>query len=199
MGDFRNKLRKLEREAAIADRENRLRKGWTVFHHDFRPEQTYRNLRLDEAARHIQRLTGTPIAFWRCPSRGLSVEYRPLPPACGGKAKAYRMPRFSRLANEEDAKRELAEDMVMNGIALYRGLPNAVFDAEVNLLVSLLRAPPSVGAADWLALKVQLQEKSKIALETHENELRAHLLGQQYTGLQTGPVAIGVTLRARRV
>ena len=199
MGDFRNKLRKLEREAAMADRENRLRRGWTVFHHDFRPEQTYRNLRLDEAARHIQRLTGTPIAFCRCPSRGLSIEYRPLPTAGGGKAKTYRMPRFSRLANDEDAKRELAEDMVLTGIGLYRGLPNAVFDAEVNLLVWLLRAPPSVNAADWLKLRAKLQEKSKAALETLEDELRANLLSQPYAGLQTGPVAATVNLGSRRV
>ena len=79
MGHLPNKAKREAEHQAIQDTEDRRKKGFTVFHFDFNPKLTRRNLTLGEAIRHLMRVTGTRISFWRCPIRGLAIQYRKLP------------------------------------------------------------------------------------------------------------------------
>jgi hypothetical protein len=99
---------------------------------------------------------------------------------------------FSDLADETEAKRVLVLDTLLTGIELYRGLPNKIFNAQVETLKRLLTAPPSVPAAEWLAVLNEIHPKFRSMLRTHEADLRLHLLGQK----SFGPVGT-VTLTAR--
>lgn len=197
MGDPRNKARSEADKVAVADADRRRRDGWTVFHFDFNPRLTLRNLTIGDAIRALQRVTGTKISFWRCPVRGLSIQYRELPRSSyafdGGVE--YRFAVFSRQQDVAQAKRELVMDALLHGINLYRALPNAVFDEQVMLLRSLLTAPPSLAAGEWNAMKARLHDKARSVIETHQPELRHHLLGERSEGLHTGTVAIGVKVR----
>lgn len=201
MGDLRNKAKKLEADAAHTDRWKREREGWTVFHFDLKPQLTVRNLYIGEAIRHLQRVTATRISFWRCPVRGLAIQYKELPTShyLGHYGETWTMLRFSQEEDVVAAKRELVEDMLLQGIKLYRALPNAVFDEQVRMLVSLLTAPVSIDAPEWLKAKAKLHKRFQTVLETHTPELRAFLLKEPYAGNQIGPVAIGVTPGDRRV
>ena len=155
MGDLRNKAKKLATEAARHEAEDRRPDGSTVFHSDFNPKLIRRNLTLGEAVRHLMRVTGTRVSFWRCPMRGLAVEYKKLPTTkfAYDHGEVYRSLHFSNLADEVEAKKVLALDLVLDGIELYRGLPNKAFDDEVKRVRWLLTAPPSVEAQDWLAVR----------------------------------------------
>ncbi len=186
MGDLRNKARKLEAEARLRDTEDRRSKGWTIFRYDFNRGHTRRNLTLGEAIRHLCRITETKLKFWRCPARGLAVEYYRLPYEC------FRGMAFSRLPEEVAAKRELVTDAIIHGIADFRGLPNRLFDEECQRIRWLLTAPPSVGAAEWLAQKEKLQQKTQRVLATHEPELRRHVLEEKPDSGR-----YGCTVRAR--
>jgi hypothetical protein len=104
---------------------------------------------------------------------------------------------FSTRENAVDAKRELAIDTLLNGIDLYRGLPNTVFDDQVATIQWLLTAPPSVGAEEWKRVLEKVHAKTRPLLKTHESELRHHLLGEKYTG-PTGPVALTAMVRMDR-
>ena len=79
MGDLRNKARKWAEEDRRQDIADRQSNGFTVFHFDYNPSLTRRDLKLGEAIRYLMRVTGTRISFWRCPVRGLAVQYRKLP------------------------------------------------------------------------------------------------------------------------
>ena len=157
--------------------------------------------RQGEVAAMEDRVTGHRIGFWRCPHRGLAIQYKRLPitTMAYDQGETWMVLHFSRLEDEAAAKRELVIDMLLNGINLYRALPNAAFDAEVRGLKALLTAPPSSSAEEWLELKGKLQKKSQAVLETHQAELRFFRLGKPYTGNQVGPVAIGVTAVDRHV
>jgi hypothetical protein len=133
LGDLRNKAKKLATEDARREADDRRRNGFTVFHFDFNPKLT-RNLTLGEAIRYLMRETGTRVSFWRCPMRGLAVEYKKLPTTkfAYDHGEVYRSLHFSKLADKTEAKKVLALDLVLDGIELYRGLPNSAFDDEVK-------------------------------------------------------------------
>jgi hypothetical protein len=197
MGDLRNKARKDAQQAEIDDYHRRQGPdGWTVFHFDLKPNLTRRNMFIGEAIRHLMRVTGTRISFWRCPVRGLAIEYRELPRT----SKAYdrgvtwKLLHFTQVEDVTEAKRVLVMDMLLQGIGLYRALPNRVFDQDMEHLIWLLTAPPSVSAEDWKARQGRLDRRFRDVLRTHEPELRFHLLGEKYEG-PTGPVAVGVKVR----
>jgi hypothetical protein len=80
----------------------------------------------------------------------------------------------------------LAIDTLPNSIDLYRGLPNAVFDDQVETIKWLLRAPPSVSGEEWRKVLERVHPKTRPLLRTHEADLRHHMLGERYTG----PVAM---------
>lgn len=196
MGDLRNKAKKWAEEDRRNDIEDRRRNGFTVFHFDFNPKLTRRDLKLGEAIRYLMRVTGTRVSFWRCPVRGLAVQYRKLPttPYAYAHGDTYMFLRFSDVEDATAAKKALVLDMVLRGIELYRGLPNGLFDQEVATIKWLLTAPPSIGSDDWLKKLETLQKPSKTVLRTHEADLRHHLLGESYRG-PTGPVAMSVAVR----
>jgi hypothetical protein len=183
LGDIRNKTRKMEEEQRRKDANDREETGWTVFYFNFDPKLTRRNMTVGEAIRHLLRITSTRLAWWRCPVRGLSIQYRRLPQTTykWDSGETYRALVFSKNEDEVAAKRELVTEMLLTGIDLYRALPNKVFDMEVATLCWLLNAPPSVPAEDWLGVKNRLQKQSVPALEAHEATLRKHLLGQVIT------------------
>lgn len=79
MGDLRNKAKKDAAEWADGERKRRRENGFTVFHFDFSPKLTWRDLTFGEAVRLLQRATGTKVSFWRCPVRGLALQYKELP------------------------------------------------------------------------------------------------------------------------
>lgn len=197
MGDFRNKARKDAQQAQIEDYHRRQGpEGWTVFHFDLKPSLTRRNMFIGEAIRHLMRVTGTRMTFWRCQVRGLAVQYRELPRT----SKAYdhgmtwKMLHFTQVEDVTEAKRVLVMDMLLQGIALYRALPNRVFDQDLAKIEWLLTAPPSVSAEEWKGRLAILDKRFQTVIRTHEPELRFHLLGEKYKG-PTGPVAVGVRLR----
>lgn len=196
MGDLRNKAKKWAEEDRHRDIEDRRRNGFTVFHFDFNPKLTCRDLKLGEAIRYLMRVTGTRVSFWRCPVRGLAVQYRKLPHTryAYDHGESYMFLHFSDLDDVTAAKKALVLDVLLRGIELYRGLPNRLFDQEVATIKWLLTAPPSVGSDDWLKSLETLQKPSKTVIRTHEAELRFHLLGERYQG-PTGPVALSVAVR----
>jgi hypothetical protein len=196
MGDLRNKARKDAQTAAIEDDQRRRSDGWTVFHFDFNPKLTCRDLTLGEAIRLLMRLTGTRISFWRCPVRGLAIKYKVLPRTsmAHDHGETYMMLHFSDDADEVVAKKALVQDMLLLGMQLYRALPNKRFDTEVERICWLLKAPPSVSAEEWRTCRDHLDKRARDILRTHEPELRYHLLGERYTG-PTGPVAMTVRVR----
>lgn len=196
VGDLRNKARKWAEEDTRRDREQRKREGWTIFHHDFNPSLTRRDMTLGEAIRHLLRVTGCRMSFWRCPVRGLAVQIRELPhtPYSFDKGETWMMLHFSDLEDQVAAKKVLALDMLLTGIGLYRGLPNAAFDEQVATIKYLLTAPPSVPAEDWLKVLEKLHPKIRPVLRSHESDLRTHLLGAKHGGT-TGPVALTVRPR----
>lgn len=198
MGDLRNKARKQAEDAQIEDRRDRHAHGWTVFHFDLKPSLTRSNMRVGEAVRHLMRVTGTKFNTWRCPVRGLALEYWELPRTrmVHDNGVRYRWLHFSTLADERAARQELAVDMLLCGVGLYRAFPNAYFIQQTGLVRELLLAPPSISAEDWNKAKAGLHTCLQTVLETHQPELRFNLLGQRAKGRQTGTVAIGVEVRA---
>jgi hypothetical protein len=196
VGHLPNKARKLEEEQRRKEAEDRLQHGWTIFHFDFKPSLTRRNMTTGEAVRHLMRVTGTRISFWRCPIRGLAIQYRQLPrtPFSYDQGGTWKMTVFSDLEDKTEAKRALVIDMLLRGIELYRGLPNAAFDEEVRRIRWLLKAPPRVSAEQWMAELKKLDSRTKPLLRTHEGELRFHLLGEKHTG-PTGTVALTARIR----
>jgi hypothetical protein len=126
MGDLRNKAKKEAQDAAVSDAHDRRRHGFTAFHFDFNPKLTRRNLTLGEAIRHLMRVTGTRISFWRCPIRGLAIQYKKLPTTSYShdNGETYMVLHFCDLADKAEAKRVLVLDMLLSGIEMYRGWPN---------------------------------------------------------------------------
>lgn len=197
MGDLRNRARKDAQQAQIDDYHRRQGpEGWTVFHFDLKPNLTRRNIFVGEAIRHLMRVTGTRISFWRCPVRGLAIEYRELPRTnmAHDHGISWKVLHFTQVEDITEAKRVLVIDMLLQGIGLYRALPNRVFDQDLQLISWLLTAPPSVSAEDWKKQLARLDRRFRDVLRTHEADLRFHLLGQKYEG-PTGPVAITVRTR----
>jgi len=197
VGDLRNKAKKDAQQAAVDDYHRRRgAEGWTVFHFDLKPSLTRRYMFIGEAIRHLMRVTGTRISFWRCPVRGLAIENRELPRTTMAydKGLTWKMLHFTQVEDLTEAKRVLVMDMLLQGIGLYRALPNRVFDQDVQHLTWLLTAPPSVSAEDWNARLATLDKRFQTVMRTHEAELRFHLLGAEYEG-PTGPVAVSVRTR----
>jgi hypothetical protein len=200
VGDLRNKAKKWAEEDRHRDAWDRRRNGFTVFHFDFDPKLTRRNLKLGEAIRYLMRVTGTRISFWRCPIRGLAVQYRKLPTTTYGYAygDTYMFLRFSDVEEKAEAKKVLVLDAILRGIELYRGLPNERFDDEVQRICWLLKAPPSISSDEWLRMLATLQKETQPLLRTHEAALRHHLLGEEYTG-PFGTVALSVRPRLEAI
>jgi hypothetical protein len=196
MGDLRNTAKKQAQEQAIRDAERCRRDGWTIFYFDFDPKRTCRNLSPGDALRHLLKVTSTKIAWWHCPVRGWAIQYTKLPTSTKAydHGETYRMLHFSNLENEIEAKKVLCEDILLCGVEYYRGLPNKDFDEQVGLMKWLLTAPPSVPAIEWLGARARLHHKTRPVLETHEAELRHHLLGEKYIG-PGGPVELNVKAR----
>jgi hypothetical protein len=196
LGHLPNKNRRLREDEARKADEDRRRNGWTVFHFDFNPKLTRRNLTLGEAIRMLMRLTGTKIRFWRCPVRGLAIKYKVLPRTSYAydQGETYMLLHFSNDPDEVEAKKALVLDMLLLGMQLYRALPNKRFDAEVERLCWLLKAPPSVSADEWRICRGYLDKRAQDVLRTHEAELRSNLLGEKFTG-PTAPMAMTVRLR----
>jgi hypothetical protein len=196
LGDPRNKLRRQVDGSTRADTATRRRDGFVVFHFDFKPSLTQRDLTLGEAIRHLLRVTGSSMTFWRCPVRGLAVRIKKLPTTSyaydGGES--WMMLHFSDLEDEVAAKKVLVLDLLLSGIELYRGLPNAVFEDQVSTIKWLLTAPPSVPAEKWRKVLERVHPKTRPLLATHEADLRFHLLGEKYRG-PTGPVAMSARVR----
>jgi hypothetical protein len=128
MGDLRNKAKKDAEREAIRDRERRVQEGWTIFYFDFNPKLTRRNLSPGEAVRYLERMTNTKTSLWRCPVRGLAVQFEKHSTTSTGEPRMeiYRSLHFSKLENEREAKMALCEDLLLLGIEMYRGLPNKV-------------------------------------------------------------------------
>ena len=196
MGDLRNKARRWAEEDARADKERRKRLGWTLFHFDFKPNLTRRDLMVGEAIRYLLRSTGSRMFFRMCQVRGMYVEIKRLPTT--GKSYdhgySYVVLNYSTRENVVDAKKELAIDTLLNGIDLFRGLPNAVYDDQIETIKWLLRAPPSVTAEEWTRVLEKVHAKTRPLFRTHESELRHHLLGERYTG-PAGSVAMTARVR----
>jgi len=142
------------------------------------------------------RVTGTRISFWRCPIRGLAIQYRKLPRTSMAydHGETYMVMRFCDLADNAEAKRVLVLDMLLSGIELYCGWPNTFFDQQVAAIKWLLQAPPSVPAEEWLKVRATVDPRAEPLLRTHEPDLRFHLLGEKYSG-PTGPVALSIRPR----
>ena len=181
MGHLPNKAKRMTEEALRAEREERQSNGWTVFHFDFQPNLTRRNMTLGEAIRHLMRVTGFRISFWRCPMRGLAIQYHELPKTnyVHDSGERYVMLHFSDAVDVTEAKRALVIDMLLSGIKLYRGWPNEIFQGEVERIRWLLKAPPSIDAQEWLAVKNRLDVRNQRVVRTHEPDLRANLLGEK--------------------
>jgi hypothetical protein len=196
LGHLPKKAKRLVEDALRADGNQRREHGFAVFHFDFKPNLTRRDMTLGEAIRHLLRVTGCRMSFWRCPVCGLALRIRHLPRTSYAfdRGETFIMLHFSDLEDEVAAKKVLALDMLLTGIELYRGLPNAMFDEQVSTIKWLLTAPPSVPADEWLKALDKVHSKTRPLLRTHEAELRFHLLGEKYTG-PTGPVAM--TARTR--
>jgi hypothetical protein len=142
------------------------------------------------------RVTGTRISFWRCPVRGLAVQYKQLPRTslAHDYGETWRFLSFSQNPDITEAKRALVIDALLEGIELYRGLPNQKFDEETERVRWLLKAPASVSAEDWKAKLAELDRRTRPLLRTHEAELRFHLLGEKYAG-PTGTIAVSARIR----
>jgi len=153
-------------------------RGYTVFRFDFAPKFTRRNLGLGDAFRELKRLTGYKVVFWRCPVRGLAVRYHSPPTTTyiHDKGDSWLLLDFSTNTDEEEAKRELVLNVLLVGIGLFRGLPNAVFDEQTSIIRNLLTAPASAPQDEWLALKARLDHRIEPLLKTHQAELRQNLL-----------------------
>ncbi len=193
MGHAPNQARKVAEAAHRQEADDRRRNGFTVFRFDFNPKLTRYDLTLGEAVRYLMRLTGTRISFWRCPVRGLAIQYKKLPTTRmhHDKGETWMMLHFTDLQDEVAAKKALVLDMLLRGIDLYRGLPNSHYDQEVALIRQILTCRAAVSAEDWLAMKARLDPRTQPLIDTHNADLRCHLLGEVYKG-PTGPVAIGV-------
>jgi hypothetical protein len=107
LGDVRNKAKKLAQDQGVRDAEDRRQHGFTAFYFDFNPKLTRRGLSLGEAIRHLMRVTGTRISFWRCPVRGLAIQYRKLPVTklAYDHGETYMVLNFSNLLDETEAKK----------------------------------------------------------------------------------------------
>jgi hypothetical protein len=183
-------------DAARVDAATRQREGWTIFHHDFRRDLTRRDLTMGEAIRHLLRVTGSRMFFRRCEVRGMYCEIKRLPTSSYSydSGMSYQLLHFSDLEDVAEAKRVLVFDLLLCGIDLYRGLTNAVFDEQCELIRSLLRAPPSVPAEDWLKALEKVHPKTRPLLRTHSEDLRQNLLNEKVTGT-TGTVAMTARVR----
>jgi hypothetical protein len=194
MVNLQAKGRKDAERTASAESAELKANGYTVFHFDFRPQQTFRNLSLGDAFRKLKKLTGYKVTFWRCPVRGLAVKIH-FPPATTlvhDKGETWSLLAFSTKENEAEAKRDLVLELLLSGMNQYRALPNTVFDEQVAIVKALLMAPPSMDGQEWLAHKARLHPKIAPLVDTHQAELRHHLLGEQYRG-PIGPVAVSMT------
>jgi hypothetical protein len=142
------------------------------------------------------RVTGTKISFWRCPIRGLAIQYkkRPRTSYSYDSGESYMVLHFCDMADNAEAKRVLVLDMLVNGIELHRDWPNTFFDQQVATIKWLLQAPPSIPAEEWLKARGTVDPRTQPLLRTHEADLRFHLLGEKYGG-PTGPVAISIRPR----
>jgi hypothetical protein len=191
---LRNKAKKLEAEQAVKDAEDRRINGWTVFYFNFDPRKTRRNLSLGEAMRHLCRVTGIRVSWWRCEVRGLAMNYREIPKTAYAhdSGVSFRSLVFSDLADELAAKKALVIDALLRGLEDYRGLPNRHFDREVETLRWLLTAPPSVSGQEWRRVKQGLQQRSQSVLWSHEANLRVYLLGEKL-----GDPRMDLTAKAR--
>jgi hypothetical protein len=127
-------------------------------------------------------MTGVKVGFWKCPVRGLAVQFQSPPQTTYvyDQGTISRLMHFSRLEDETQAKRDLILDVVLGGIDLYRGLPNQMFDEQVGIIRALLNAPPSFSGEEWLALKAKLDPKIQPLLTTHEADLRQNILGEKF-------------------
>jgi len=181
LADLRNKRKKEEQESRIKDAEERRKNGWCIFRYDFDLRFTRTELSLGEAIRYLCKVTGRRISWWRCPVRGLSIEYKILPTTnkAHDHGETYRSLSFSDHANEIEAKKQLVVDTLLRGMGDFRGLPRPHFDQEIALIRFLLIAPPSVGAKDWMVARAKLQPRTQEVLTTHEAELRTHILGER--------------------
>ncbi len=182
MGHLPNKARRLAEADTRADAETRRQNGFTVFHFDLNPKLTRRDLTLGEAIRHLLRVTRARMSFWRCPVRGLAVQIKRLPRTSYSHdhGDSFMMLHFSDLEDEVVAKKVLALDMLLTGIDLYRGLPNAIFDEQIETIKWLLKAPSSVPAEEWLKVLDRVHPQTRPLLRSHAPDLRVHLLGEKY-------------------
>lgn len=155
--------------------------GYTVFRFDLAPKFTKANFSLGDACRELMRLSGYKVTFWRCEVRGLAVHIRTAPTSTylHDQGESWKVLHFSTNEDEEAAKRELILDLILDGMADYRALPNAAYTQQIVVLKSLLTAPASATKEDWLAARAQLHPRIARVLATHEADLRKHLLGRR--------------------
>lgn len=92
------------------------------------------------------------------------------------KGDSWTLLHFSTSEDETTAKRDLVLNVLLIGIGLFRGLPNAAFEEQTNILRALLTAPASAPQDEWLALKARLDHRIEPLLKTHQAELRKNLL-----------------------
>jgi hypothetical protein len=151
--------------------------GYTVFRFDLAPKFTRFDLSLGDAFRYLKKCTGFRVTFWRCPVRGLAVRLHSSPNKKlhdGGfsGARLY----FSTHADETEAKRELVLDVLLFGIDLFRGLPNATFKEQTTIIRMLLSAPVGTPVEEYQALKFKLLPYFQNVMDTHQANLRRNLL-----------------------
>lgn len=80
MGDLRNAAkREAEKQAAI-DRERRRREGWTIFHFDFNPKLTRRDLSPGGALRYLLKITTTKLPCGGARSEAMPSSIKSCPP-----------------------------------------------------------------------------------------------------------------------
>ena len=178
MGNLQQKGAKEPAYEAARHAADLRERGYTVFRFDFAPKFIRRNLSLGDAFRELKRLTGYKVAFWRCPVRGMAVRYHSPPTTTHihDKGDSWILLDFSTKADEAEAKRELVLNVVLVGIGLFRGLPNAIFEEQTSIIRNLLTAPASASQDEWLELKARLHPKIEPLLKTHQAELRQNLL-----------------------
>jgi hypothetical protein len=123
-------------------------------------------------------MTGWKVGFWRCPVRGLGIEFNQ-PPQTQMRHDAWQrstLLAFSPHDDELAAKKDLVLNVVLSGIEEFRGLPNAIFRQQTDILRALMTAPASMSREDWLALRARVHIKTQPLLDTHLSTLQKNLL-----------------------
>lgn len=156
---------------------HRSTRRWTIFYYDLRPAGTRRHMTVGDALRHLKNITRWKIYFSRCEVRGLYPTFKE--PSRTGKGwdagDTSQLMAFSAKEDIREAKLDLVEEILLGGMEYYRGLPDDVFDAQIDILKAALNAKHEGRTADVDPLVPRLQARFQQFFRTHSEELRCNL------------------------